>query len=209
MKKVLLINASPHENGCTFTALDEIRAELAKRGAESDLLWLGVRPIADCVACRQCKETGRCALSYRDSVNETIDRLDEYDAIVVGSPVYYSGPSGQSCAFLDRLFFSAGGRMAGKIGASVVSCRRGGGTAAFERLNQYFLMNNMVVAGSQYWNVVHGNTPDEVRLDAEGLQVMRSLAANIAWLMKCLNAARQAGIECPQYEPRLRTNFIR
>jgi len=209
MKKVLLINASPHENGCTFTALDKIRAELAKRGAESDLFWLGIRPIADCVACRQCKETGRCALSYRDPVNETIDRLDEYDAIVAGSPVYYSGPSGQACAFLDRLFFSAGGRMAGKIGASVVSCRRGGGTAAFERLNQYFLMNNMVVAGSQYWNVVHGNTPDEVRQDAEGLQVMRSLAANIAWLMKCLDAARQAGIESPQYEPRLRTNFIR
>ena len=203
MKKVLLIN------GSTSAALSEIRSALEKCGVESDVLWLGIRPIADCVACRQCKETGRCALSFHDLVNDTADKLDDYGAIIAGSPVYYSGPTAQICAFLDRLFFSAGGRMAGKIGASVVVCRRGGGTAAFERLNQYFLMNNMAVAGSQYWNVVHGHSPDEVRRDEEGLQVMRTLAQNIAWLMRSIEAGQAAGIELPKYEPRLRTNFIR
>lgn len=209
MKKVLLINGSPHENGSTSAALGEIRSTLEKCGVESDELWLGVRPIADCVACRQCKETGRCALSFHDLVNDTADKLDDYGAIIAGSPVYYSGPTAQICAFLDRLFFSAGGRMAGKIGASVVVCRRGGGSAAFERLNQYFLMNSMAVAGSQYWNVVHGRSPDEVRHDEEGLQVMRTLAQNIAWLMRSIEAGQAAGIELPKYEPRLRTNFIR
>ncbi len=209
MKKALLVNGSPHKNGCTFTALDEIRHALSERGVESDLLWLGVQPVQDCVACGLCVSAGKCVLSPHDPVNETAAKLDGYAAIVAGSPVYYSGPDARLCAFLDRLFYSTKGRMTGKIGAAVVSCRRGGGTAAFMRLNQYFLMNNMVVAGSQYWNVVHGNAPDEVRRDDEGLQVMRTLAENIAWLMKSFEAAESKGISMPRYEPRLRTNFIR
>ena len=209
MKKVLFINGSPHEHGSTAAALDEVRGAIEQSGIACDTLWLGVRPISGCVGCRLCAKTGRCELSGRDAVNDTAARLDEYGAVVVGSPVYYSGPAGQLCAFLDRLFFSTKGRMTGKIGASVVVCRRGGGTAAFERLNQYFLMNNMAVAGSQYWNVVHGNNPDEVRRDEEGMQVMRTLGANIAWLMRCIDAGEAAGVPRPQYEPRQRTNFIR
>ena len=136
-------------------------------------------------------------------------RLDEFAAIVVGSPVYYAAPAGQLCAFLDRLFFSSGGRMAGKLAASVVSCRRGGASAAFDRLNKYFTISNMNVVGSQYWNQVHGFTPEDVRRDGEGLQTMRALGENMAWLLKSIEAGRKAGVAAPVYEERIATNFIR
>ena len=134
--------------------------------------------------------------------------LDEYDAVIVGSPVYYAGPAGQLCAFLDRLFYCGGGRMAGKLAASVVSCRRGGASAAFDRLNKYFGISNMHIVGSQYWNQVHGNAPDEVRRDEEGLQTMRTLAQNMAWLLKCIELGKQNGIPAPENKKVL-TNFIR
>ena len=149
----------------------------------------------------------RCV--FDDLVNRVAGRLDEFDAIVVGSPVYYAGPSGQLTAFLDRLFYSAGGRMAGKLGASVVSCRRGGATAAFDRLNKYFTISNMPVVSSQYWNQVHGNEPGEVEQDLEGLQTMRTLALNMVWLLKCIEAGRKCGVPAPEYEPNEWTNFIR
>ncbi len=207
MSKVLLINGSPHQHGCTFTALDEISKTLANEGVASELLWVGNKPVAGCIACMACRNTGRCVFQD-DRVNEILDKLEEYQAIVVGSPVYYAGPSGQLCAFLDRLFYSSRGRMAGKLAAAVVSCRRGGASAAFDRLNKYFSISNMYTVGSQYWNQVHGNTPDEVRKDLEGLQTMRTLAQNMAWMLKNLEAAGPQGIPAVQYEARIATNFI-
>ena len=135
--------------------------------------------------------------------------MDGYDGMIAGSPVYYAGPSGQICAFLDRLFYSSGGRMAGKLAAAVVSCRRGGASAAFDRLNKYFTISNMIVVGSQYWNQVHGFTPGDVRKDEEGLQTMRTLGENMAWLLKSIQAGRKQGLQPPKYEPRISTNFIR
>ena len=203
MKKVLLINGSPHEHGCTYTALKEMIDVFAANDVETELVYLGKQPIAGCIACGKCYETGRCV--FDDKVNEIMDRVDEFDGIVLGSPVYYAGPAGQLCAFLDRLFYISKGRMAGKIGASVVSCRRGGATAAFDRLNKYFGISNMHIAGSQYWNQIHGNTPEEAMQDPEGLQTMRTLAQNMVWLLKC----KEAGIEMPEYEKKVATNFIR
>jgi len=206
VSKVLLINGSPHEFGCTYTALKEVADTLGKNGVESELLYLGKKPVAGCIACGKCAQTGRCV--FDDAVNEVLEKLDEYGGIVVGSPVYYAGPAGQLCAFLDRLFYCSEDRMAGKLAASVVSCRRGGASAAFDRLNKYFGISNMHVVGSQYWNQVHGFTPDDVRRDEEGLQTMRTLAQNMAWLLKNMEAGREKGVPLPQYEERLRTHFI-
>ena len=202
MGKILLINGSPHEKGCTYTALAEVAASLHACGMETELFWLGTQPVAGCIACRKCRDTGRCV--FDDDVNRLLARADEFDGMVLGSPVYYAGPAGQLCAFLDRLFFASNGCWSGKVGAAVVSCRRGGSTAAFDRLNKYFTISNMPVAPSQYWNHVHGNTPEEVRQDLEGLQVMRTLGKNIAWMVKGLAQEAQ-----PDYEPRVGTNFIR
>ena len=206
MSKILLTNGSPNEKGCTYTALCEIADTLAKNDVESELLYLGKKPVAGCIACGKCFQTGRCV--FDDKVNEVLEKLDEYDGMVVGSPVYYAGPTGQLCAFLDRLFFCSERRMAGKLGAAVVSCRRGGASAAFDRLNKYFTICNMIVIGSQYWNQVHGFTPEDVRKDEEGLQTMRTLAQNMAWLLKNKNAGKEQGIPVPVYEARISTNFI-
>ena len=205
MAKVLLINGSPKEKGCTYTALTEIAETLTKEGIESEIFHIGY-DVPGCRACRYCKSNGRCVMDGK--VNEIGARLDEFDAIVLGSPVYYAGPSGEICAFLDRLFYSHGPRMAGKVGAAVVSCRRGGASASFDRLNKYFTICNMPIAPSQYWNQVHGNTPDEVRRDLEGMQTMHTLARNIAWMVKCFEAGREKGIERPVYEKQVMTNFI-
>lgn len=204
--KVLLINGSPNEKGCTYTALTEVRGTLQRHGIETELLYLGKKPIAGCIACGKCMETGKCV--FDDKVNEVSRKLDEYDGIIIGSPVYYAGPSGQLTAFLDRLFYPNEARLAGKLGAAVVSCRRGGASAAFDRLNKYFLISNMHVVGSQYWNQVHGFTPDDVRKDKEGLQTMRTLGENMAWLLRCIEAGKKAGIPFPEYEARVRTHFI-
>ncbi len=206
MAKVLLINGSPHQRGCTYTALREVASTLEKKGIETEIYQIGTKPVAGCIACGHCSRTGRCI--YDDGVNEIASRIDEYAALVVGSPVYYSGASGQICSFLDRLFYTAGNRMAGKLGAAVVSCRRGGATAAFERLNKYFEISSMHTVGSQYWNQVHGHTPEDVLKDEEGLQTMRTLAQNMAWLIKCIEEGDREGVERPVYEKRLVTNFI-
>lgn len=205
--KTLLVNGSPNEHGCTYTALHEVEKTLQLHGIETEMLYLGKQPIAGCIACMQCFSSGHCF--RKDIVQEIQGRLDEFDALVIGSPVYYSGPSGQLVSFLNRLFLSTEDRMAGKLGAAVVSCRRGGASATFEQLNQYFTIANMPIVASQYWNSVHGFTPDDVRQDAEGLQTMRSLGENMAWLLKCIAAGRAAGINRPVYEPRVRTHFIR
>ena len=184
--KVLLINGSPHKEGCTYTALREVADTLEAEGIETEIVWIGTKPVAGCIACGTCRETGKCV----------------FDDVVNG------GPSGQIHAFLDRLFY-AGSGFAGKVGAAVMSCRRGGASATFDVLNKYFGMNNMPIATSQYWNQVHGNTPDQVRQDEEGLQTMRTLARNMAWMLKCIEAGRAVGIEYPQHEAPIKTNFIR
>lgn len=204
--KVLLINGSPHEQGCTFTALSEVAVTLNKNGVETEILYLGKKPISGCVACGKCSENGHCI--FDDKVNQVLDMLDAIDGIVVGSPVHYAAASGQITSFLDRLFYSGSSRMAGKLGASVTSCRRGGATAAFDQLNKYFTISNMPIVSSQYWNQVHGNSPEEVRRDKEGLQIMRTLGMNMAWLLKSIEAGTQAGVKKPVYEERVATNFI-
>ena len=205
--KALLINGSPREKGCTYTALKLFADTLAQEGIDSEILYLGTKPIAGCIACGYCYEHDRCVLN-EDAVNQIIARLNEFDAIVLGSPVYYAGPSGQLTAFCDRLFY-AGNGFEGKLGAAIVSCRRGGASAAFDRLNKYFTISRMPIVSSQYWNQVHGNTPEEVREDGEGLQTVRTLAREMAWLLKCIEAGKKAGVERPVKEKRIATNFIR
>ena len=205
--QVLLVNGSPHPKGCTWTALSEVAAELERQGIGSRIFQLGTQPVAGCIACRSCRRTGRCFRN--DLVNEVLDLVPEFDGFVFGSPVYYASASGQLESFLDRLFFCGGSLFANKPGAAVVSCRRGGATAAFEQINKYFGMNNMPVVTSSYWNQVHGNTPDEVRQDLEGMQTMRTLGNNMAWLLKCIQAGAAAGITFPEREPAMKTNFIR
>jgi Multimeric flavodoxin WrbA len=204
---VLLINGSPHKNGCTYTALSEVAEQLNLSGIETTMFHIGSEPIRDCTACRGCAKTGVCI--YRDDpVNECISLAKQADGIVVGSPVYYAGPSGALCALLNRMFFMKHGLYAYKPAAAVVSCRRGGASASFDRLNKYFTIANMPVVSSKYWNAVHGNTPDEVRQDLEGMQVMRTLGRNMAWLLKCIEAGKDT-IPCPEQEPPVATNFIR
>ena len=207
MAKILLVNGSPNEHGCTATALGEIADTLQKNGVEAEILWLGKKPMTDCIACFQCQTNGKCVFS--DQVNEIGSRIDEYDGFVFGSPVYYGGPTGRLTSFMDRLFFSIPDeKFAGKLAASVVSCRRGGATSAFERLNQYYLMENMIVVGSQYWNQVHGFTPDDVRKDEEGLQTMRTLGQNMAWVLKSIETGKKNNVCPPEYEAKKSTNFI-
>lgn len=209
---VLLINGSPNAKGCTFTALSEVAGALEAGGIRTSILHIGARPIQDCLACDGCELTGHCAI-VNDLVNECIDRIKRADGLVVGSPVYFAGPSGALCAFLDRVFF-AGRRQDGgkafalKPAAAVVSCRRGGATASFDRLNKYFSICSMPIVTSQYWNMVHGNTPEEVARDLEGLQTMRTLGRNMAWLLQSIDAARES-VPRPENEPRVHTSFIR
>ncbi len=204
--KVLLVNSSPRQNGCTYTALKEAADRLEKHGIETEIFQLGKAPVAGCVACGTCSKTGKCFVD--DKVNEFAAKLDTADGFIFGSPVYYAGASGQLMSFMDRLFYSASSRMQNKPACAVVSCRRGGASAAFDNINKYFMINNMPVVTSQYWNQVHGSTPDDVLRDEEGLQTMRTLADNMAWLLRCIEAGKKAGIEIPEREPKLRTNFI-
>ncbi|MBR6582841.1 MAG: flavodoxin family protein [Treponema sp.] len=205
--KVLLINGSPHKDGCTFTALNEVAKALEKNGIETEILYLGVKPIAGCIACGKCSQLGKCV--FDDKVNEILTRCDEFDGVVIGSPVYYAGPSGQIRAFLDRLFYAGGRRFAGKPGAAVVSCRRGGATAAFDQLNKYFTISSMPIVSSQYWNQVHGAYAEQVLQDEEGMQTMRTLGNNMAWLLKCIQLGKENGITLPEREPPVWTNFVR
>ncbi len=203
--KVLLINGSPHEKGCTYTALAEVAAQLEKNGVEAEIFWLGVEPIRSCMGCGGCRSGKGCVFGG-DVVSELREKLPEVDGIIVGSPVHYAGASGQITSALGRLFYSSASLLQGKPASAVVSCRRGGASSAYEQLLKYFQMSSMPVVTSQYWNQVHGNTPGEVRRDEEGLQTMRTLADNMAWLLKSLE---RSALPLPEREARLRTNFIR
>ena len=205
--KVLLVNGSPHEAGCTYTALSEVGEALRAEGVDTEMIWLGNKPVEDCIACGKCRELGKCV--FDDVVNELIGRAKEADGFVFGSPVYYAHPSGRVLSALDRAFYAGKAAFAGKPGAGVVSARRGGTAASFDVLNKYFGISQMPVVSSTYWNMVYGNTPDEVRRDAEGMQTMRNLGRNMAYLIKCIAAGRAAGIEAPAQETAAKTNVIR
>lgn len=205
--KVLLVNGGPHREGCTHTALREVADVLEERGIETEEFWVGNEPLAGCIACGACAETGECF--RKDVVNRFLEKAGAADGFVFGSPVHYAAASGALTSFLDRVFYAGGSRLAGKPGAAVVSCRRGGASAAFDQINKYFTINRMPVVASQYWNAVHGRVPEDVLRDEEGLQIMRTLGRQMAWLLLCIQAGRAAGVPDPEREPTLRTNFIR
>ncbi|MDD2956268.1 MAG: flavodoxin family protein [Oscillospiraceae bacterium] len=206
--KVLLLNGSPHARGCTFTALSEVENQLKAEGLETELIHVCARPVRGCIGCGRCAVNQHRCVFGDDPVNTVLDKMEEADGLVLGSPVYYASANGSFTAFLDRLFY-AGNSFAGKVGAAVVSARRAGTTASLDQLHKYFSITRMPVATSQYWNMVHGNSPEEVVKDEEGMQIMRTLGRNMAWLLKCIEAGRSAGICLPEEEARLRTNFIR
>ena len=201
--KVVLINGSPHRKGNTFIALSEVAGALEKEGVQTEIIQLGIKAVQGCIACNKCAELGHCV--FQDTLyNQVREALQEADGIVVGSPVYYAGPNGALCALLDWVFYSCSELLAYKAGASVAVCRRGGASATFDRLNKYFTILNMPVVSSQYWNSVHGMRPGEATEDAEGLQTMRMLGRNMAWLLKGVKRE-----ERPEPELRVMTNFIR
>ncbi|HAC95756.1 MAG TPA: flavodoxin family protein [Odoribacter splanchnicus] len=201
--KVVLINGSPHRKGNTFIALSEVAGALEKEGVQTEIIQLGIKAVQGCIACNKCAELGHCV--FQDTLyNQVREALQEADGIVVGSPVYYAGPNGALCALLDRVFYSCSELLAYKAGASVAVCRRGGASATFDRLNKYFTILNMPVVSSQYWNSVHGMRPGEATEDAEGLQTMRMLGRNMAWLLKGVKRE-----ERPEPQLRVMTNFIR
>lgn len=208
--KVLLFNGSCRANGCTFTALAKVAEALAGEGVETEILQIGNKPVRDCIGCGGCRRSGdgHCVFDD-DQVNEWIDKAKSADGFVFGSPVYYAHPDGRILCIMDRLFYAGGAAFRHKPGAVVVSARRGGTTAALDALTKHLTINQMPVVSSSYWNMVHGNSPEEVLRDEEGLQTMRNLGANMAWLLKCIRAGKNEGVNPPDNEARVRTNFIR
>ena len=206
--KVLLVNGSPRAKGCTYTALTEVAKALEADGIETEIFQVGAKPVRDCIACMKCRELKKCVFDD-DVANALIERANTADGFVFGSPVYYAHPSGILLSVLDRAFYAGGYAFAGKPGASVVSARRGGTAASFDVINKYFGITQMPVVSSSYWNMVYGKTPDEVRQDEEGLQTMRNIGHNMAYLLKCMQAGKEQGILPPQNNVSVRTNFIR
>lgn len=202
---VLMINTSPHRQGCTNRALLEIAATLEKKGISSEILWIGTDALHGCIDCGYCFNHGKCVFGD-DKVNEAAEKAITSDALILGAPVHYASIAGSGSAFLDRLFRVVSRQMAFKPGASVVSCRRGGASASFDQLNKYFTISGMPVVSSTYWNSVHGNTVEEVEQDLEGLQVMRNLGSTLAWLLASIEAGN---VQRPRLEREHYTNFIR
>ncbi len=206
--KVLLINGSPHKNGCTYTALTEVTKPLNESGIETEILHIGTNAIRGCIGCGQCVGKGVCIFND-DMANEIIQKAKEADGFIVGSPVYYASPNGSLISLLDRVFYAGKANFVHKPAAAIVSARRGGTTASLEVINKYFTFAQMPLVSSTYWNMVHGSKPEDVLQDAEGLQTMRNLGRNMAWLLKCIEAGKEKGIALPQSETNNRTNFIR
>lgn len=206
---VLLVNGSPREKGCTYTALREVAAALDKEGVETEIFWIGNKPIGGCIGCGGCRKSGTGRCIFGGAVNEFLDKAGDVDGFVFGSPVHYAGAAGNMTSFMDRVFYAGQSQFRLKPAAAVLSARRGGLTASWDQINKYFGIAQMPIVTSQYWNGVHGNTPEEVMQDAEGLQTMRTLGKNMAWLLKNLAAGKAAGVPLPETEPRQRTNFIR
>ncbi len=210
--KVLLFNGSPHKNGCTNTALEEIAKTLKDEGIDSEIYQIGVKSITPCRGCFACAKIGRCVIND-DDVNNFVEYAKDFDGFVFGSPVHYGSACGGITAFLDRAFFVnfTGGKKVfeHKPGAAIASARRAGTTATLDQLNKYFSITEMPMISGRYWNMVHGTSPDEVKQDLEGMQNMRILARNMAWFLKLKEAGEKAGIELPKQEEIVFTNFIR
>ena len=210
--KVLLFNGSTHKDGCTFTALSEIQKTLKEEGVDSEIYQIGTKHVSGCRACRACAKLGICVID--DGVNEFLEYAKDFDAFILGSPVYYAAAAGGAVSFLNRAFFTAfmsgrGDIFLHKPGAAVVSARRAGTTATLDQLNRYFTITQMPIISGRYWNMVHGHTADDVKQDLEGMQNMRILARNMAYYLKCIEAGKNAGIELPKQEEVVFTDFIR
>lgn len=206
--KVLLVNGSPHAEGCTFTALTEVAGVLEKQGITTEIFHLGTKALSGCLGCGACMKTGKCFMN--DPVNEFLEKAVEVDGFIFGSPVHYAAASGMLTSFMDRVFYT---NLTSKIfenkpAAAVVSARRAGTTATFDQINKYFTISNMPVVSSQYWNMVHGFTAEDVKKDLEGMQIMRTLGNNMAWLLKSIEAGKAAGLQLPEREEGVYTNFI-
>ncbi len=205
--KVLMINGSPNKHGCTFTALSEISKVLIEKDIEVEMLHIGSGQIRGCSACGLCKTKGKCVFND-DIVNTIIEKAKSADGFVFGSPVHYAAPAGALCAVLDRSFYAGSVNFHGKPGAAIVSCRRAGSTAAIDRLNKYFTISHMPVISAGYWNMVHGKSPEQVKKDFEGMQIMRTLGSNMAWILNCINIAKENGVTRPVPEKKILTSFI-
>lgn len=209
--KVLLTNGSPHKEGCTYTALSEVATALNKQGIDTDIFWIGNKALSGCIACKKCVEKNQCV--FDDKVNEFLNMAEDYDGFVFGTPVHWGGASGSITSFMDRVFYAdlcgGGNRFLLKPAAVVTSARRAGTTTTWDQLNKYFGLMQMPIITSRYWNMVHGATPEQVKQDIEGLQVMRVLGNNMAYFLRCKEAAKKMGIEIPEQEPMVFTNFIR
>ena len=204
--KVILINGSPNHKGCTYTALEEVSKTLNKEGIETEIIHVGNKNIRGCIACRKCKTKGKCV--FDDLVNEVAPKFKDCDGIIIGSPVYFASANGTLVSFIDRLFYSMTSDKTMKVGAAVVSCRRGGNTSTFDEINKYFTISGMPVVSSQYWNMVHGNSREEVKQDLEGMQTMRTLGKNMAFLIKSIKLGKEQ-LGLPEKEDHIFTNFVR
>ena len=205
--KVLLVNGSPHKKGCTYTALEEVAKTLEESGIETEIFQVGNKPIGGCIGCGVCRKTGECFM--KDIVNEFVEKAKNADGFIFGSPVHYAAASGAITSFLDRVFYSGGRYMQFKPASVICSARRAGTTATLDQLTKYLTISNMPVVSSQYWNMVHGHSPEEVRQDLEGMQTMRVLGRNMAWLIKCIELGKNNNVNKPELENREMTNFIR
>ena len=209
--KVLLVNGSPHKNGCTYTALTEVAKTLNEEDIDTEIFWIGIKPLAGCIACKKCAKTGLCA--FDDRVNDFLDIAKDADGFIFGSPVHYAAASGSITSFMDRVFYAdlQSGKQSFylKPATAVVSARRAGTTATFDQLNKYFTISEMPIISSCYWNMVHGTKPEDIEKDLEGLQTMRILARNMAFFLKCKETGLKTGVPLPIREERIFTNFIR
>lgn len=206
--KVLLVNGSPKVKGCTYTALCEVAGALAQSGIETEIFHIGTEPIRGCMGCGACKKLGGKCI-YQDTVNIFLEKAKAADGFIFGTPVHYASASGMLTSFLDRAFYAGKPTFEYKPGAAIASCRRSGATATFDQLNKYFTISNMPVISSSYWNMVHGTTPEEVKQDLEGMQIMRNLGNNMAWILKSIEVGRKVGVNIPERETKLITSFIR
>lgn len=198
---ILLVNGSPHEKGCTYTALKELKKDFEAKHFKADIFWIGSRPLYSCIGCGKCAEKGHCI--FQDRVNDFLEIAEDYDGFIFGSPVHYAGATGALTAFMGRAFFadlhSGKDRFYLKPAAAVVSARRAGTTAAIDQMNKYFLWGHMPIVSSRYWNMVHGQTPEQVLSDTEGIRNLHMLAENMVWLLRCKEAGEKAGVPLPQY----------
>lgn len=210
--KVLLVNGSPHQKGCTYTALCEVEKTLNEEGIETEIFWIGTKAISGCIGCYKCTELGKCVID--DIANKFVEKASEADGFIFGTPVHYAAMAGNMASFMDRVFYSAGcggNRKVFKLkpASAVISARRAGTTATYDQINKYFGINQMPIISSRYWNMVHGATPSDVLQDEEGMQTMRILGRNMAYFLKCIEAGKNNGVETPKTEKTILTNFIK